>query len=204
MGKLRPLQLSMQGLSRSFAFYGVFCKIFMESIKKQKVKNLQFSLKIYKKLFFFLFLPFCLSTFERKILRDMQQSDSKKAYPEIKADGKCLMCGKILSYASRSDKKFCSCGCKNMYHNSKRRELGRCRVHMLRMIEGNYRLLEKCIQAGITKINIADAEAMGFNPHFISSQRKVGAHMEFSCFDVGFRVSESRIFDIHRISLHSF
>lgn len=134
----------------------------------------------------------------------MREKDYKTEYKNFFKDGSCMNCGKTIDYGSRSDKKFCSSECKNNYHNHQRLVLGRCRIRVLKTIESNYRLLERCLMDGITKIDLSDAEVMGFNPHFVSLQRKVGSHMEFCCFDIGFRVSETRIFDIHRISLTSF
>lgn len=115
---------------------------------------------------------------------------------------KCLECGTTMSYG-RSDRKFCCEKCKNKYNNREKINLRSCKTKVDRAIQKNYDILRSLLKSGITQLPISELYAMDFNPTFITSYTRCGKHTVFSCYDISFIISDSRIFNIHRISVTS-
>lgn len=122
-------------------------------------------------------------------------------YKEI-PEQKCLQCGNDMGYG-RSDRKFCCEVCKNRYNNNRRYVHIAFKEKVNRNLEKNYSLLNSLVKMGIDQIPLAEAQSMGFNPHLVTAITRIGRRptYHYSCYDISFKISESRIFNIQRITL---
>lgn len=119
------------------------------------------------------------------------------AYRIEREEEKCLACGKELY--GRTDKKFCDRRCKNNYHNSLAKDTRLLRNRIITALSSNYRILETLLDSGRTSIALEDLAAMGFNPVYTTSHRKGRhKHEEYSCFDIRYNQSSSKIFNLRR------
>ena len=112
----------------------------------------------------------------------------------------CLECGSEIEYG-RSDRKFCSDRCKNLYHNREHHYRRSVQLHVLGALEKNYEILNRLLKAGIRSISIGDLSQLGYNKEFMTSYHKVGGHDEYRCYDIKYYCSASRIFNIERVKL---
>lgn len=119
------------------------------------------------------------------------------AYKIEREEERCLACGKELY--GRPDKKFCDRKCKNDYHNSLIRDTRLLRNRIVTALSVNYRILEELLEEGRTSVSLEDLAAIGFNQNYITAHRR-GRHQheEYSCFDIRYYQSSSKIFNIRR------
>lgn len=124
------------------------------------------------------------------------------SYKEI-SDKKvhCLECGTPLAWGSRSDKKFCCDQCKYTYHNRNRVYRHQCKTKVNNILERNYKILSDLVKMEIDQIPVAQAVSMGFSPSFGTSFAHIGTYIEYTCYDIAYRASATKIFNIHRMSL---
>ena len=115
---------------------------------------------------------------------------------------RCLECGEPIRYG-RADKKFCSCGCKNMYHNRTRHEVDRLRANVMAKLKANYEVLVKMLWGDRSNAKIEELSAQGFDPAFFTVSRKEGRHREFECYDIVYYMTEKKVFNVHRVD-HGF
>lgn len=121
---------------------------------------------------------------------------------EIPQQERCLCCGEKIDYRQyRTDRKFCCDRCKNAYHNRMRAHYADVKLKVDGIIEVNYRLLNEMLKLGVTQVSMAEAVAMGFKPQYSTSVSKTRTCMEYCCYDIAYRVSDIRIFNIHRLAL---
>lgn len=122
-------------------------------------------------------------------------------YKEI-PEQKCLQCGNDMGYG-RSNRKFCCETCKNRYNNSRRYVHTAYRDKVNRNLERNYGILNTLVKMGIDQIPLSEAQSMGFNPHLVTAISRTGRRptYHYSCYDISFKISDSRIFNIQRITL---
>lgn len=115
---------------------------------------------------------------------------------------RCLCCGNDMSYG-RPDRKFCSQTCKDQYHNSRRTNSKLARFRVDSILEKNYSILNNLLKMGISQVPRPDIIAMGFNPDFMT-HAGVGKTTicEYACYDIAYRISDARVFNIHRMSLN--
>lgn len=115
---------------------------------------------------------------------------------------KCLQCGNDMGYG-RADRKFCCDACKNRYNNTRRYVHVAYKERINRELEKNYALLSSLVKMGIDQIPLAEAQSMGFNPHLVTAISRTGRRpvLNYSCYDISFKISGSRIFNIQRITL---
>ena len=125
-------------------------------------------------------------------------------YKAIREYGRCLNCGKKIIYGARSNKKFCNSDCKNNYHNHNRLTQDRLRTYLINKLNMNYRILSQVLESGSNFIFLSDAEFLGFNPCVVSLQHKNGKIQEFACYDIYFKLSAARIYNIHRKSITTY
>lgn len=123
-----------------------------------------------------------------------------KDYKEAPAP-KCLHCGRTITYG-RTDRKFCSDSCKNTYNNFLRKVHCTYKTRIDKAIARNYTILNNLVKLKVDQITMAEAQAMGFNPCFVTSHSKESGHSLYTCYDISFRISESRIFNIRRLELY--
>lgn len=110
----------------------------------------------------------------------------------------CLECGDKIRYG-RTDKKFCCDDCRTRHFNEMAK-IGRAfRRRMINVLTRNYGLLEGLYKAGVESVDIMDMIAMGFIPSAVTSYHKVGKHDEYSCFDIKYIMTSTRIYAISKI-----
>jgi len=118
---------------------------------------------------------------------------------EEKSTGKCLECGHVLY--GRADKKFCSEGCKNKYHNRFGHKSTRLRERTFMDLSTNHRILTNLLKMGMTAITLYDIEALGFKQSLVTGYVRKRGYDELRCFDIRYRQTPERIFEIREIDL---
>lgn len=110
----------------------------------------------------------------------------------------CLECGDIIEYGhGRTDRKFCSEGCKNRYHNKRKALSWRTYQHkVLKALEANHDILEQLLDMGITSIDRMSLEQLGFDFNYVTSYHKIGQRNVYSIFDYTYETTPSRIRNI--------
>jgi hypothetical protein len=111
----------------------------------------------------------------------------------------CLECGDKIKHG-RSDKKFCCEDCKNR-HNNKMAKFSRAnRRKVMAMLTRNYAILEQLIRSGIKSAEITDLISEGFVPDCVTGFHKNRFQSdEFSCFDIKYKMTDSRVYSISKI-----
>ena len=100
----------------------------------------------------------------------------------------------------RTDKKFCSRQCKNRFNNRRKNESCAARNRTITALNCNYRILSALLDAGRNTIPLLDLEQMGFRPGFITSCRRGRQlHDEYSCFNIIYCQTSSKVFNIRRV-----
>lgn len=112
----------------------------------------------------------------------------------------CLECGKVIRYG-RGDKKFCSAGCKNRWHNRKTRGSRMFRLRVMHAINKNYEVLSYLLGKGVTAIETATLGQMGFDFTHITGYRKVRKSVEMWCYDIRIIVTETTVKSISRVDI---
>lgn len=113
---------------------------------------------------------------------------------ELEDISRCLQCGCAIEYGGRSDRKFCSPGCKNRYHNyrrSRRRDVAQRSV--MGALEKNYEVLDKLIMMDVKSLDRVTLAYMGFDPAFSTSYCRLGRRSLYTCFDISYELTASRI-----------
>ena len=112
-------------------------------------------------------------------------------------EGSCLECGTV--FYGRKDKQFCSIGCKNKWHNRQVREQRLRKAEIISELNRNYEVLESLLKAGRVSASLVEMEKAGFNPALVTSHRKGRyRHDEYSCFDICYYRSGTKIFNVRR------
>lgn len=102
----------------------------------------------------------------------------------------------------RSDKKFCCEKCRNNFNNHKKSLENTFRMQANRMLDKNYSILKELSARGIRSISLQAAIELGFNKNYATSVVHRKTYLEYSCFGISYRISESRIFNIHQLELY--
>ena len=110
----------------------------------------------------------------------------------------CLECGDKIRYG-RIDKKFCCDDCRNRHYNSKLKEGRAYRRKVLSLLQRNYELLEELLKTGVDSADFADLVTLGFTPDAVTFYHRSRRHDDFACFDIKYKMSESRIYSISKI-----
>ena len=110
----------------------------------------------------------------------------------------CLECGDKIRYG-RTDKKFCCDECRSRHNNALAKNGRAFRRRMLSILYKNYEVLEAMIKADVDSVDMIDLIAMGFTPSVVTSYRRNGRHDEFSCFDIKFIMTRTRVYSISKI-----
>ena len=110
----------------------------------------------------------------------------------------CLQCGDRIKYG-RTDKKFCCDECKTSYHNNQARAGRTFRNKVIAIINRNYEILNELIRSGASSADLMDLTAAGFTPGIVTSYRKYGKHDEFTCYDIKYVMTKTRLFSIMKI-----
>ena len=82
----------------------------------------------------------------------------------------CRECG--TPFTGRSDKKFCSDGCRTSWHNRRYSQMLSRAAAVNRALMRNRRLLEAFYEMGIRSISVDDIRMAGFDRHYYTSVEK--------------------------------
>lgn len=109
--------------------------------------------------------------------------------------GYCLECGDIIEYGhGRTDRKFCSDGCKNRYHNRRKTQSWHVYQHkVLKVLEDNHDILERLLHIGVTSIDRVSLGHLGFDFNYVTSFHKIGQRSVYSVYDITYEATPSRI-----------
>ena len=122
--------------------------------------------------------------------------DYEKKY--VRHTPMCLECGSRIRYG-RTDKKFCCDECKTNYHNNQAKAGRNFRNKVIAIINRNYEILNELIRSGVTSADLMDLTAAGFTPGIVTSYRRYGKHDEFTCYDIKYVMTKTRLFSIMKI-----
>lgn len=111
---------------------------------------------------------------------------------------RCLECGDQIRYG-RTDKKFCCEECKARHHNNMAKAARAARNKILAMINRNYDILDELLEAGKSSADLLELTASGFTPSAVTSYRRSGKHDEFTCYDIRYFMTRTRLFSIMKI-----
>ena len=107
---------------------------------------------------------------------------------------RCLQCGDVIDYSGRPDRKFCSNGCKNRYHNYRRfRRKDLAQRSVVGRLEKNYEILDKVIHLGLESLDRITMAYMGFDPAYSTSYCKLGRKHVYTCFDIRYELTQSKV-----------
>ena len=113
---------------------------------------------------------------------------------EIENISRCLQCGSAIDYTGRPDRKFCSVACKNRYHNYRRsRRKDYAQRSVMGALEKNYEVLDKLILMDVKSLDRVTLAYMGFDPAYSTSFCRLGRHNVYTCFDICYELTPSRI-----------
>jgi len=111
----------------------------------------------------------------------------------------CLECGDAINeIKGRSDRKFCCEECRNRYHYRDTRMGRNIKARVKTRLEHNHDILEGLLKMGQTSIGKTEALQMGFDPNYMTTCQLGRGHMDCSCYDISYRVTDSRICKISK------
>lgn len=113
----------------------------------------------------------------------------------------CLECGDRIRYG-RTDKKFCCDTCRAKYYNDQVRVSRLYKRRVLGALSRNYEILENLLRASVDAVDLVELEGLGFSPGVVTSYRKVNRHDEYTCFDIKYIMTPTRVSCIKKISLN--
>jgi len=121
---------------------------------------------------------------------------------EKEAQCRCLQCGNAIDYSGRPDRKFCSNGCKNRYHNYRRfhrRDL--TERNILNILDRNHHVLDGLLKMNVRSLDRISLTYMGFNPEYATSFCQTGRRVVYTCFDIRYELTPTRIRKIALLDL---
>ncbi len=122
--------------------------------------------------------------------------DYDKKY--VRSRSLCLECGNVIRYG-RTDKKFCCDDCKTKHHNDQAKA-GRAYKHkILTTLNKNYEILDELIRSGADSADLIELMVSGFVPGVVTSYRKEGKHDMYTCFDIKYIMTRTRIYSVMKI-----
>ncbi len=110
----------------------------------------------------------------------------------------CLECGNVIRYG-RTDKKYCCEDCRTKHHNDQARAGRSMKNRILRAIDRNYEILDELLKSGADEAGLVELTAAGFVPGVSTSYRKTGKHDEYTCFDIKYIMTRTRVYSIMKI-----
>ena len=112
-------------------------------------------------------------------------------------EGNCAECGK--HFYGRKDKQFCSVLCKNKWHNRQGRQRRQHRLRTVAALNRNYEILDGLLKEKKTSAGLEELERAGYEAALVTGHRKGRfRHEEYSCFDIMFCRSDTKIFHLRR------
>lgn len=130
-------------------------------------------------------LPFCIFV--------KNPNEMVQALTTLKIQARCLQCGGEIG-PGRPDRKFCSDGCRNRWHNKRKYPLREQLEGMvLQTLDRNHSILDRLLRIGIRSIDLVSLSQMGFDIQYVTSYKRVGRHHVYACFDFQYEMTPSRI-----------
>ena len=113
----------------------------------------------------------------------------------------CQFCGCVLQ-SGRPDRKFCSVACKNRWHNRvKHPSREQVERRVMRVLSRNHLILDKLLRLGIYNVDRLTLLELGYRLDYVTSYRKSGPHHQYTCFDIRYELTPTRIKNIVRTGL---
>lgn len=75
------------------------------------------------------------------------------------------------------------------------------RRRIIAVLNRNYAILDEMLREGRLSAGITELAEIGFTPNMVTSVSKSRKHMEYSCFDIRYVMTETRIHSITKKSL---
>ncbi len=110
----------------------------------------------------------------------------------------CLECGNVIRYG-RTDKKYCCEDCRTKHHNDMAKAAKSYRQKVIAIINRNYGILDGLVKSGTESADLIELISMGFVPGMSTSYRKEGKHDVYTCFDIRYIMTRTRLFSIMKI-----
>ena len=110
----------------------------------------------------------------------------------------CLECGSPIRYG-RTDKKFCCDDCKTRHHNSLAIAARSVKTKVIAIINRNYEILDALLKDGADSVDLVDLTTMGFVPGMVTSYRRSGKHDVYTCYDIKYIMTGTRVYSIMKI-----
>ena len=110
----------------------------------------------------------------------------------------CLECGDKIRYG-RTDKKFCCEECRSKHYNRQAKGSRAFRGKVLRQLNANYEILESLLKSGVTAADMTDLLSLGFSPAIVTSVKRTRTRVEYTCFDIKYIMTPSRLSSISKI-----
>ncbi len=122
--------------------------------------------------------------------------DYEKKY--VRHQPVCLECGDRIRYG-RTDKKFCCEECKVRHHNNLARAGRSFRHKVLKSMDRNYEILDELVRSGVDSADLVELMSVGFVPGVMTSYRREGKHDVYTCFDIKYIMTRTRLRSIMKI-----
>ena len=122
-----------------------------------------------------------------------------KKYVQDEGVQLCPECGEVIEteYGRRA-RKFCSDECRNKYHYRNLRASRNIRYRMTSKLEHNHEIFEGLIQLGITSVERTEAVQLGIDMEVMTSCHAARGHMDCTCYDISYRITDGRISNISK------
>ncbi len=116
----------------------------------------------------------------------------------VKHRSLCLECGDVIRYG-RTDKRFCCEECRTRHNNNlaKTRRLYKAKV--LGALDKNYEILDALVRNDEDSADLVELMSLGFAPGVVTSYRKSGKHDVFTCYDIRYIMTRTRVYSIMKI-----
>jgi hypothetical protein len=73
---------------------------------------------------------------------------------------------------------------------------------VLAALSRNYEILEDILKSEVSSVSLLELEGLGFLPGMVTSYQKVNRREEYTCFDIKYVMTPTRVYGIKKISLN--
>ena len=108
---------------------------------------------------------------------------------------KCLVCK--TEFVGRSDKKYCSDQCRNVYNNKLNSQFSKEVRRTNRILRANREILNKYFLMGLDQVSLFSLISEGFILTYFTNMYKNEKGQEvYFCYDIGYQFSENETLKI--------
>lgn len=108
---------------------------------------------------------------------------------------KCPVC--TDSFVGRSDKKYCSDYCRNVFNNQLHSESGKEMRKTNRILRKNREILDKYLMMGTSKVSLFSIISEGFQlTYFTNLHKGMKGDEVYFCYDLGYHLAPNQIIEI--------